>query len=213
MLQIAHRGYSAKYGDNNMESFCQAIHHRFDMIELDIQLCKTGEIVIFHDTYLDGKAIIDYEVTELLPHGILTLDDFFLDISPNLIKVFLDIKGSPEVAYPLISMLSALFTDQQLRNIYISGFGRHSIETLRNTRLPICLGLTTSNDFTLEQLEALTKSLDFVCLHWTALNHENIEFLKSKNKLVFSYTCENEHNYRVMKQYSLDGIVTNYPLG
>ena len=213
MLQIAHRGYSAKYGDNNMESFCEAIYHRFDMIELDIQLCKTGEIVIFHDTYLDGKAIIDYEVTELLPHGIITLDDFFLDISPNLIKIFLDIKGSPDIAYPLINMLSALFTDQQLRNIYISGFGRHSIETLRNTHLPICLGLTTSNDFTLEQLEALTKSLDFVCLHWTALNHENIEFLKSKNKLVFSYTCENEHNYRVMKQYPLDGIVTNYPLG
>jgi glycerophosphoryl diester phosphodiesterase len=213
MLQIAHRGYSAKYGDNNMESFCEAIYNRFDMIELDIQLCKTGEIVIFHDTYLDGKAIIDYEVTELLPHGIITLDDFFLDISPNLIKVFLDIKGSPDIAYPLINMLSALFTDQQLRNIYISGFGRHSIETLRNTHLPICLGLTTSNDFTLEQLEALTKSLDFVCLHWTALNHENIEFLKSKNKLVFSYTCENEHNYRVMKQYPLDGIVTNYPLG
>jgi glycerophosphoryl diester phosphodiesterase len=213
MLQIAHRGYSAKYGDNNMESFCEAIYHRFDMIELDIQLCKTGEIVIFHDTYLDGKAIIDYEVTELLPHGIITLDDFFLDISPNLIKIFLDIKGSPDVAYPLINMLSALFTDQQLRNIYISGFGRHSIETLRNTHLPICLGLTTSNDFTLEQLEVLTKSIDFVCLHWTALNHENIDFLKSKNKLVFSYTCENEHNYRVMKQYSLDGIVTNYPLG
>lgn len=213
MLQIAHRGYSAKYGDNNMESFCEAIYHRFDMIELDIQLCKTGEIVIFHDTYLDGKAIIDYEVTELLPHGIITLDDFFLDISPNLIKVFLDIKGSPDISYQLINMLSALFTDQQLRNIYISGFGRHSIETLRNTHLPICLGLTTSNDFTLEQLEALTKSLDFVCLHWTALNHENIEFLKSKNKLVFSYTCENEHNYRVMKQYPLDGIVTNYPLG
>ena len=80
MLQIAHRGYSAKYGDNNMESFCEAIYNRFDMIELDIQLCKTGEIVIFHDTYLDGKAIIDYEVTELLPHGIVTLDDFFLDI-------------------------------------------------------------------------------------------------------------------------------------
>lgn len=212
MLQIAHRGYSAKYGDNNMESFCEAIYHRFDMIELDIQLCKTGEIVIFHDTYLDGKAIIDYEVTELLPHGIITLDDFFLDISPNLIKIFLDIKGPPDIAYPLINMLSALFTDQQLRNIYISGFGRHSIDTLRNTRLPICVGLTTSNDFTLEQLEALTKSLDFVCLHWTALNHENIAFLKSKNKLVFSYTCENEHDYRVMKQYSLDGIVTNYPL-
>ena len=213
MFQIAHRGYSAKYGDNNMESFCQSINHLFDMIELDIQLCKTGEIVIFHDTYLNGKAIIDYELKELMSYGIITLDDFFLDISPNLIKVFLDIKGSHDIAFPLIDMLSAFFQNQQLRNIYISGFDRHSFETLRNTRLPICLGLTTSNNFTLEQLEFLTKNLDFVCLHWTALNHENIEFLKAKNILVFSYTCEDDYCYRVMKQYPLDGIVTNYPLG
>ena len=212
MLQIAHRGYSANYGDNNMESFCQAIYHRFDMIELDIQLCKTGEIVIFHDTYLDGRAICEYELKELLPKDIITLDDFFLDISPNLIKIFLDIKGSPDIAYPLIGLLSALFENQQLRNIYISGFDRHSIETIHKTHLPISLGLTTSNNFTLEQIELLTKNLDFVCLHWTALNHENIAFLKSKNKLVFSYTCENDSIYRAMKQYPLDGIVTNYLL-
>ena len=213
MLQIAHRGHSAKYGDNNMESFYQAINHRFDMIELDIQLCKSGEIIIFHDTYLNGKAIIECELSQLLPYGIITLEDFFLDISPNLIKVFLDIKGSPDITYPLIDMLSSFFQNQQLRNVYISGFDRHSIETLRNTQLPICLGLTTSNDFTLEQLQFLTKNLDFVCLHWTALNHENIEFLKSKNILVFSYTCEDDYIYRHMKQYPLDGIVTNYPLG
>lgn len=213
MLQIAHRGHSAKYGDNNMESFYQAINHRFDMIELDIQLCKSGEIIIFHDTYLNGKAIIECELSQLLPYGIITLEDFFLDISPNLIKVFLDIKGSPDITYSLIDMLSSFFQNQQLRNVYISGFDRHSIETLRNTQLPICLGLTTSNDFTLEQLQFLTKNLDFVCLHWTALNHENIEFLKSKNILVFSYTCEDDYIYRHMKQYPLDGIVTNYPLG
>uniref|UniRef100_A0A6C0AUL0 GP-PDE domain-containing protein n=1 Tax=viral metagenome TaxID=1070528 RepID=A0A6C0AUL0_9ZZZZ len=195
-----------------MESFCQAVHHRFDMIEMDIQLCKTGEIVIFHDTYLNGKAIIDYELAELNSFGINTLADFFLDISPNLIKIFLDVKGSPDVAYPLIDMLSALFQNQQLRNIYISGFDRHSIETIRNTRLPISLGLTTSNNFTIEQLDFLTKDLDFVCLHWTALNHENIEFLKSKNMTVFSYTCDDDYIYNVMKQYPLDGIVTDYPI-
>ena len=92
---------------------------------------------------------------------IITLDDFFLDISPNLIKIFLDIKGSPDIAYPLIDLLSALFENQQLRNIYISGFDRHSIETIHKTNLPISLGLTTSNNFTLEQIELLTKNLDF----------------------------------------------------
>ena len=50
MLKIAHRGYSEKYGDNNMISFREALYAGFDMIELDILLCRTGEIVIYHDT-------------------------------------------------------------------------------------------------------------------------------------------------------------------
>lgn len=213
MLQIAHRGYSALYGDNNMESFQQAVNNRFDMIELDVQLCKTGEIIIFHDTHLDGKLIIEYEINELLPYNIITLHDFFLDISPNLIKIFLDIKGSQEIAYPLIEMLTSFFQNQQLRNIYISGYDRHSIETIRNTHLPISFGLTTENNFTIEQLDFLTKNIDFVCLHWTALNQENIEFLQSKNILVFSYTCKNDYIYKIMKSYPLDGIITDYHLG
>ena len=60
MIQIAHRGYSEKYGDNNLESFLEAINVGFDMIEMDLQLCKTGEIVVFHNTYLNDRAISEY---------------------------------------------------------------------------------------------------------------------------------------------------------
>ena len=34
MLKIAHRGYSDKYGDNNMKAFHEALYAGFDMIEL-----------------------------------------------------------------------------------------------------------------------------------------------------------------------------------
>ena len=37
MIRIAHRGYSAMYGDNNLRSFREAIDcGQFDMIETDI---------------------------------------------------------------------------------------------------------------------------------------------------------------------------------
>ena len=35
-----------------MEAFKQAIDSGFDMIELDIQLCKNNEIIIFHGTII-----------------------------------------------------------------------------------------------------------------------------------------------------------------
>ena len=65
MLKIAHRGYSAKYKDNSIDAFIGAIEEGFDMIELDIQLCKGDEIVIFHDTMIHDKEIIDMTLTEL----------------------------------------------------------------------------------------------------------------------------------------------------
>ena len=45
MIKIAHRGYCVptggcrrNYKDNSIESISNAIHNRFDMIEIDIQL-------------------------------------------------------------------------------------------------------------------------------------------------------------------------------
>ena len=57
---IAHRGYSGKYGDNNMMSFQAAYDNGFNMIETDVQLCKTGEIVIYHD--LQWFTMIYYDL-------------------------------------------------------------------------------------------------------------------------------------------------------
>ena len=74
MLQIAHRGSSHKYGDNNMISFQKALEEGFDMIELDIQLCATGDIVIYHDTFIDNKYIENMKLKEIKHYNILLLD-------------------------------------------------------------------------------------------------------------------------------------------
>jgi len=211
MIQIAHRGYSDKYGDNNIESFLEAIGSGFDMIELDVQLCKTGEIVIFHDTHLNERDIIDYTLKELGEESIITLESLFRAIKTNtFIKLFLDIKGNGDVIYPLIEMLRSYFSRIQLRRIYISGFNRKFVKPLLETKLPVRIGLTTSNLYETDDLEYLTKNLHFVCLHWTALNHANIEMLHQKGIIVYSYTCKNDFILQNMKQYKLDGIVTNY---
>ena len=52
ILSIAHRGYSAKYKDNSWPAFKNVKDKGFDMIEIDIQLCKSGEIIIYHDLFI-----------------------------------------------------------------------------------------------------------------------------------------------------------------
>ena len=57
MIYIAHRGYTENYPDNSLHAFKEAIYHGFQMIEMDIQICKTREIVIYHDVFIDNKYI------------------------------------------------------------------------------------------------------------------------------------------------------------
>ncbi|MFQ5709476.1 MAG: glycerophosphodiester phosphodiesterase [bacterium] len=48
-LNFAHRGFTARAPENSLAAFRAAIELGVDGIELDVRLCKTGEIVVLHD--------------------------------------------------------------------------------------------------------------------------------------------------------------------
>jgi glycerophosphoryl diester phosphodiesterase len=48
-LVIAHRGASAREPENSVAAFRRAVLDGADGVELDVLLCATGEVVVFHD--------------------------------------------------------------------------------------------------------------------------------------------------------------------
>lgn len=209
---IAHRGYSYKYGDNNMKSFKKAIDNKFDMIELDIQICKTGEIVIYHDLYVDNILISSLTCVELQKYNIVMLAEFFCEISPNNIEIFLDIKGDYDFTNSLYILLKKLLTVEELSNVYISGFNRNVIDNLQfyiSDNFPIKLGFTTANSFIEQHCDILFKNIYFVCVELSSLTHDFVSYLQSKGIYVFSYTCSNKLDFEHMLHHNIDGIVSN----
>ena len=71
-MWIAHRGYSSKYSDNTRASFLGAIDAGFDMIELDVHLCESGELVIHHDLLFKEIPITKWSKTKLQNHKSMT---------------------------------------------------------------------------------------------------------------------------------------------
>jgi glycerophosphoryl diester phosphodiesterase len=53
MLKIGHRGASGYEPENTLKSFQRAIDLGADGIELDLQRCATGELLVFHDEKLE----------------------------------------------------------------------------------------------------------------------------------------------------------------
>ncbi|MCB9666674.1 MAG: glycerophosphodiester phosphodiesterase [Myxococcales bacterium] len=52
----AHRGAHTKHVENTLPAFERAAELQADGVELDVQLCKSGEIVVFHDANLRRLA-------------------------------------------------------------------------------------------------------------------------------------------------------------
>ncbi len=48
-LVLGHRGASADAPENTLVAFLRAVEQRADGVELDVQRCATGELVVIHD--------------------------------------------------------------------------------------------------------------------------------------------------------------------
>ena len=225
-MEIAHRGYSELYKDNTIQSLKKAIEYNFDMIELDIQLTKDDKIVIYHDTYIMTKNnsffIFDltYDEIKSIDDDIPLLDDLFNmingfnNVRSSQLKIYLDIKGTKKIVQILIDYLHNNKHKYDQSKLYIGSFNILIIESLYNLNTDLNLGIISETIFTLDILQIFLEKykLKFFCFHWSVLQHDEINFLKNRNVLVFTYTNKFNIILKRMKQFNIDGIVTNYKI-
>lgn len=71
---FGHRGFSQNYPENNIESFKACMENDVKGVELDVQVCKSGEVVINHDFDLKRICNIDKKIKELTLTELKQLD-------------------------------------------------------------------------------------------------------------------------------------------
>lgn len=75
VLVFGHRGMSEYYPENTMLSFSKcACEPCIDGVELDVHLCKSGEVVVVHDSNLKRVSGLDVEVEDLTLEQISKID-------------------------------------------------------------------------------------------------------------------------------------------
>ena len=57
ILKIGHRGAKGYVAENTMASFQKAIELGVDGLELDVHLCRSGEVVVIHDATIDRTTV------------------------------------------------------------------------------------------------------------------------------------------------------------
>src|SRR3990172_151413 len=53
ILRVGHRGAGGYAPENTLASFRKALELKVDMFELDVRLCRSGEVVVLHDETVD----------------------------------------------------------------------------------------------------------------------------------------------------------------
>ena len=137
MKYVAHRGISKKHEDNTVPAIKEALDREYYGIEIDVQLCKTGEIVVYHDMYITEGFINELTFDELKSVGICSLHEIY-DTLPGIRDVVLivDIKGNN----PLIAFaLQEFYQDEDTSKVYFSSFNRKLVRLLPSNFNPTTL--------------------------------------------------------------------------
>jgi glycerophosphoryl diester phosphodiesterase len=62
------------------------------------------------------------------------------------------------------------------------------------------------------ELKNILNKLEFICVHWTMLDKQLVQNCKLLNTKVFTYTCKNLEVYNLIKEYDIDGVVSDIVL-
>ena len=210
-LKIAHRGYCMNHQSNTLGSFYDAVTYGFDMIEMDIQLNKNNDIIVMHDTFINGKEVCMQEYSDLKWNNpeLLLLEVFFQLFDYTKTMIYFDMKGDTELAHILHKLIVKMNIDTT--NIWFASFNMKHIDILYCYDKEYKLGYITDNIMTRDILHSIINkyALKFVCFQWEMLDHETIDELHKRDVFVFIYTLQNIHTLDCLKKYSIDGIVSD----
>ena len=221
-LVIGHRGAMGHETENTMASVQKALDLKVDMIEIDVFRIKSGEVAVFHDQYVNRLAngagnIEEYDFFELRKlildgnHRIPILQDV-LKLIDNKVRLNIELKGD-NTANAVNHIVSFYVKERgwSLDNFLISSFKWEELREIRklNKDIPIAI-LTEKNPL---DAIAIAKELNAEAIN---PNFEKLDLglatkIKKAGFKIYTWTVNEPSEIELVKSWSVDGIITNFP--
>ena len=189
---------------------------KVDMIEIDVHLCKTGELVVIHDEELDlttsGNGIVgNKSLTQIKSfrtkegYQIPTLDEV-LDIVKDKVILNIELKGKGTAD----SVLKCL-QKYQGSKILISSFSFNELMSLRSLNTEIPLAVLTEDDLSLAFLQA--RHLKAVAIHpyYKMVTRDYVADCHRNNIKVHAWTVNKPEKIKKLENLGVDGIISDFP--
>lgn len=225
---IAHRGGRRSTPENTMAAFAHALELGVDGIELDVQRCSTGELVIFHDEDINrttnGVGLIkdiSWDELQRLDAGgwfdpkfagekIPSLEQL-LDLAAGRCEINIELKNAP-IDYPDIEDdLLALLEAHPNQTVCISSFDHKLLQRVARLAPHLKIALLADGIFT--DLGAMAKQVNAKYWHpsYESLRADAVGEAHELGLEVNPWTINNPRHWLRAIQDGVDGIITDDP--
>ena len=221
ILRIAHRGASGHKPENTVAAFSKALEIGVDIIELDTRVCKSGELVVFHDMTLErttnGNGLVaDTPFKELkkLDAGggeqIPTLKEV-IDLVNKRAVLNIEIKGRG-VAEQLATTLKDYLNKGYPRELFIvTSFDRKEFHKFSLINPGVLLSILVGRDILDLPIRAKKYGAHSIHIPQPYLKKWLVRFFQKRGFRVFPYTLNSIWDIAKAKVIGVDGIFSDYP--
>lgn len=229
-LNIAHRGFSGWYPENTLLAFSKALDLGVQAIELDVQLSRDGEVMIFHDEDLQRitgvrgwlKDLTRVELKQLDAAGefkgvygknsIPTLDEY-LELTAGVdVITFIELKNSM-VLYPGLEekVANRVEAFRQNAKVILYSANHRSVKHFGSLAPEVKLLFPFDNwiyDYGAYcRKHGITRCMPY----FRALNPVIVAEIKANGVKLYPWTVDDPADMRSMIELGVDGMLTNRP--
>lgn len=230
IMNIAHRGFSGLYPENTLLAFTKALELGVDAIELDVQLSRDGEAMIFHDEDLQRttcsagwlKDLTFKELRQLDASGefkgvygrnlIPTLDEYLELTSGVDVITLIELKNS-FIVYPGLEekVAERVKTFGQSDKVILYSANHRSVKYF-GTLAPDVRLLFPFDNWIYDYGAYCRKHGITMCMpYFRALDATIIAEIKENGVALYPWTVDDPVDMRNMIQLGVDGMLTNRP--
>lgn len=230
-LLFGHRGCPLLAPENNLSSFRKALEYNVPGVELDVQICASGELVVYHDnnmkrtTGFDGN-IVDHDLAQIrsLDNGSFFSEEFAGEKIPLLEEVF-------------TLLGSKVYYDVELKADYMKnrGLEKKVLEMICDFNLEARVIVSSFNPIPLKRFQRLAPHIPLYLIYSDTsdvpyylrrgegrflarvsgikpdvnLLDEKLFARLEKKYSLMSWTVDDESEFRRISRRGIDGICTN----
>lgn len=217
-----HRGHQSDLRENTIRNFTQLLGTGIPYVEIDVQLTRDDQLVIFHDEYLEAATglpgkVREYALEQLRKNfEIDTVEDSIRWCRENQMGIAFELKShclkTPEERRTIGSKLSALIGQFDFhKNCFVFSKDYDTLALIREADADVLLGIIPPKDtekalLLMEQLKA-----DIYLDYLDAMPKNLVQKLHAAGYLVDGSVVNTEKAYRQAVFLGVDMIESDYP--